>query len=184
MPLPIQTERLRLRPYTLADEAALFKVFADPYARTFYPQMADLLKVRDWIEWNLRNYYEFGFGLWAMELKADGDLIGDCGLTYQDSEGGKELEIGYHVIARERGKGYATDAARTCLDFGFTHTTCESVCSIVKPSNTASSLVAARIHSRRREFIRKDHPAVLFYTLRADWDKQRRPLLPSGSERP
>jgi len=73
-------------------------VFADPYARRFYPQMADRANVRAWIEWNLRNYAEFGFGLWAMQLKETGQFIGDTGLTYQDVEGRRELEIGYHVM--------------------------------------------------------------------------------------
>ena len=78
---PPKTERLRLRPYTLAGEAGLSDVFADPDARTFYPEMSDSAKVRAWIEWNLRNYDEFGFGLWALELKVSRELIGDCGLT-------------------------------------------------------------------------------------------------------
>jgi len=49
----LRTERLRLRAYTTADEAELFEVFADPYARRFYPEMADRANVRAWIEWNL-----------------------------------------------------------------------------------------------------------------------------------
>jgi ribosomal-protein-alanine N-acetyltransferase len=170
----IETERLRLRPYRLADEAVLFQVFADPYARRFYPEMEDPSRVRAWIEWNLRNYEEFGFGLWAMELKAEGRFIGDCGLTYQDVEGRRELEIGYHVLASERGKGYATEAARSCLDFGFTRTSCDLVCSIVRPSNQASSAVGARIHAARRDFVKKGESAVLFYTLREAWEAMRK----------
>ena len=168
-----QTERLRLRKYTIADEAELFEVFGDPYARTFYPEMMDRAKVRGWIEWSLRNYEEFGFGLWALELKSDGRFIGDCGPTYQDVEGRPELEIGYHILERERGKGYATEAARACLDFGFTRTSCESICSVVRPANTASCTVAGRIHTARREFIKKGEPAILFYTPRGDWEAQR-----------
>lgn len=84
-----------------------------------YPQMQDRANVRGWIEWNLRNYEEFGFGLWAMELKETGAFIGDCGLTYQEVEGERELEIGYHVLGTERGRGYATEAARACLNYGF-----------------------------------------------------------------
>ncbi len=168
-----QTERLRLRAYTITDEAELFDLFADPYARRFYPEMEDRAKVRSWIEWNLRNYDEFGFGLWAMEIKADGRFIGDCGLTYQEVEDRRELEIGYHVIERERGKGYATEGARICLDFGFTHTSCESICSIVRPSNTASCTVAGRIHTARREFRKGGRPALLFYTTRRDWEALR-----------
>jgi [ribosomal protein S5]-alanine N-acetyltransferase len=168
-----QTKRLRLRAYTTADEAGLFEVFADRYARSFYPEMSDRAKVRAWIEWNLRNYEEFGFGLWAMELEADSQFVGDCGLTYQNVEGRRELEIGYHVSERERGKGYATEAARACLDFGFAHTSCESICSIVRPWNTASCAVAARVHATRREFTRGGKPALLFYTKRNQWEGLR-----------
>jgi len=168
-----ETARLRLRPYILDDESALYEVFADPYARTFYPEMADRDKVRKWIEWNLRNYDEFGFGLWAVELKVSGEFIGDCGLTYQDVEGERELEVGYHVVQRERGKGYATEAARACLDFGFNRTPCESICSIVRPSNIASCAVAARIHTERREFMKGGSIAVLYSTTRLDWQDRR-----------
>ena len=110
-----ETERLRFRPFTFADEPALFEVFADPYARAFYPEMSDRSKVQAWIEWNLRNYLEFGFGLWALELKSSGEFIGDCGLTHQEVEGQSELEIGYHILLRERGKGYATEADRAAM---------------------------------------------------------------------
>lgn len=146
----------------------LFDVFADPVARTFYPRMADPAQVRAWIEWNLRHYEEFGFGLWALERKDTGAFLGDCGLTYREVEGRSELEIGYHVIERERRKGYATEAARVCLDFGFEHTTCQSICSIVHPANTASRAVAARVHTACREIVRNGEPALLFYTDRSE----------------
>jgi RimJ/RimL family protein N-acetyltransferase len=147
----------------------LFDVFADPYARTFYPDMVDPAKVRAWIEWNLRNYEEFGYGLWALERKASGEFIGDCGLTWQDVEGRNELEIGYHVLERYRGKGYATEAARCCLELGFQQTPCSLICSIVRPANIASCKVAGRIHAARREFMKRAAPAYLFYTTREEW---------------
>ena len=166
----VETERLRLRPYTVADEAAVFEMFADDAARRFYPEMVSLEKARSWIEWNLRNYAQYGFGLWAMELKASGEFAGDCGLTYQDVEEKSELEIGYHLAARHRGKGYATEAARACLDFGFRYTACASICSIVRPGNAASCAVAGRVHRARREFVKNGHAALLFYTTREDWE--------------
>jgi len=169
----LQTERLRLRRYTAADQPAVFDLFADAYSRRWYPEMADPAKVRAWIEWNLRNYDQFGFGLWALELKVDGRFLGDCGLTYQDVEGLRQLEIGYHVLESERRHGYATEAARACLDFGFTRTSDESICSIVAPANTASSAVAARVHSGRREFLKKGRAALLFWTTRHQWETRR-----------
>lgn len=165
----LETERLRLRRYTTDDELALYEVFADEDAREFYPQMVDRSNVRRWIDWNLRNYEEFGFGLWAVELKEAGKFIGDCGLTYQDVGGRKELEIGYHIIRRERCKGYATEAARACLDYGFRHTSNECICSIVRPANAASCRVAERVHLERREFLKDGRPMFLYYTPRAAW---------------
>lgn len=164
-----ETERLWFRPYVLADEVALFEVFADEDARTFYPEMADSANVRRWIEWNLRNYDEFGFGLWAIERKDTGAFIGDCGLTYQEVEGKNELEIGYHVVAPERRKGLATEAALACLDYGFTHTSADAICSIVSPANVASWAVAARIHTSWRTFTKKGTPTLLFFTPRSTW---------------
>jgi hypothetical protein len=79
---------------------------------------------------------------------------------------------------RERGKGNATEAARACLDFGFTCTACESICSIVRPSNVFSCAVAAPIHTVRRELIRvlirREPPALIFFTTRRDWEDRRR----------
>jgi RimJ/RimL family protein N-acetyltransferase len=151
-PAAPECERLRLRPYRLDDEAALYQVFGDPYACTFYPEMEDAANVRRWIVWNLRNYAEHGFGLWALEREDSGAFIGDCGLTWQEVEGGRELEIGWHVLASERGRGYATEAARACLDFGFERAPAASICSIVRPANSASRRVAGRIHAECREF--------------------------------
>ena len=135
--------------------------------------MVDRAKVRAWIEWNLRNYDEFGFGLRAMELKVDDQFVGDCGVTYQDVEAQREFEIGDHLIEGERGKGFATEASHACLESGFTRTSCVSICSIVRPSNTASCAVAARVHTTRREFMKGGQATLLFYTTRHEWEALR-----------
>jgi ribosomal-protein-alanine N-acetyltransferase len=180
MPLEVlTTRRLRLRRYSPADEAALYEVFADPYARRFYPEMEDPANVRGWIQWNLRNYETYGFGLWAMERRESPVLIGDCGLTLQEVEGSKELEIGYHVVLRERGNGFASEAALACLEFGFQHTEWRSICSIVRPANEASRAVASRIHAGCREITRRGRPALLYYTTRAEWERRADAAAPS-----
>jgi len=160
----IETERLSLRRYTLADLDALCEVFSDSYARRFYPEMLARERVLGWIEWNLRNYEETGFGLWAMEPRGETRLIGDCGLTYQEVEGRRELEIGYHLHEGERGKGYATEAARACLAYAFRELDVPLVCSIVAPENTASCAVAGRVHRSRKDFVKAGRPAIFFFT--------------------
>ena len=167
--VPPETARLRFRHYTLADEQPLFEVFADSDARGFYPEMDENANVRGWIAWNLRNYEKFGFGLWAVEIASTGQFIGDCGLTYQDVEGKPELEIGYHILHAERRKGYATEAAQACLRYAVDHIPCDQVCSIVRPDNTASVTVAARVHTASREVDYNSRRALVFFTTRDDW---------------
>lgn len=160
----IHTERLRLRRYTPDDADPLFEVFADPYARRFYPRMADRDMVADWIALNLRNYDDFGFGLWAVEPLGEARLIGDCGLTWQPVEGKKLLEIGYHIHAAERGRGFATEAAKAALTHARDRIGANFVCSIVHPDNTASGTVAGRVHSHRREYRNAGEARLLYYT--------------------
>ena len=163
------TDRLRFRPYMLGDLEAAFGMFADDDARAYYPQMAEPEHVQGWIEWNLRNYKEHGFGLWALELRTSGEFVGDCGLTFQEVEGRQELEVGYHIVHSHRRQGLASEAARASLDYGFSNTHSTMVCSIVSVSNVASRQVAERVHTHWRRFMKNDQQMLLFYTPRAFW---------------
>jgi RimJ/RimL family protein N-acetyltransferase/uncharacterized protein YndB with AHSA1/START domain len=161
----IETARLILRAYTHADLEPLRAVFADAYARRFYPLMGEAEKLAGWIDWNLANYARYGVGLWALELRSEpGRLVGDCGLTYQDVEGRRELELGWHLLESERGRGYATEAARACLDYAFERSLAPMICSIVDPDNVASRAVAGRVHAACREFIKGERTMLLYYT--------------------
>jgi ribosomal-protein-alanine N-acetyltransferase len=87
----LETQRLQLREMTLDDLDALHVLFSDPVAMQFYPRPFDRDMTVGWINWNLRNYAQHGFGLWAVMHKEDGRLIGDCGLTIQQVDGVGEL---------------------------------------------------------------------------------------------
>ena len=177
-PCVLTTGRLGLRRYVAADAPALFDVFADPYAARFYPAMSDPQRIQKWIDWNLRNYEEHGFGLWAVERLADGLFIGDAGLTMQTIEGTPRHEIGYHIHVDHRGQGYATEAARACLDFGFAAVGASFICSAVHPENAASATVATRIHADRREFEWHSGRFLLFSTTAGQWGAKSEPSRP------
>lgn len=146
---PPQTSRLRLRELVPDDAAALFAVFADPLARSFYPGMAAHAGAEAWIERNLRRYAEHGFGLWALLLRESGELVGDCGLTFQELEGREELEVGWHVRADLRGRGLASEAGRACRDWALERTPEPQVISLVHVDNAASAAVARKVHAAR-----------------------------------
>lgn len=166
---PADTARLRFRPLSDGDCNLLFEMFADPEARRFYPQMAEMEKVTGWVDWNLENYREHGMGLWAVERRDTGDFVGDCGLTLQDAGGEARLEVGYHVTLAQRGNGFASEAARAAMAFGFANTNADSICSIVAPDNVASIRVATRVHQRKSAFVNgKGHARLLFETNRGE----------------
>lgn len=140
----LETARLRLRPLTLEDVPALQAVLGDPAAMEWYPAPFDRTGVENWIKRNLDRYEHDGFGLWAMVLKATGEMIGDCGCTTQEMEGKKAIEIGYHVRQDLWGNGYATEAARASMDYAFNKLGALRVISMIRPENTNSRRVAEK----------------------------------------
>jgi [ribosomal protein S5]-alanine N-acetyltransferase len=147
-----QTDRLILRELTPDDVDSLLEVLGDPIAMEHYPAPKTRAETEDWIAWARGSYQQNGFGLWAVERSLDGVFLGDCGPMLQPVEGELVPEIGYHIVQREWGRGYATEAAIACRDlvlgeFGF-----ERVVSIVAPENLASRRVAEKVHHTMREF--------------------------------
>lgn len=140
----LDTLRLSLREFIPGDADALALVLSDPETMRYYPAPFDRTGVEEWIARNCRRYAKDGHGLWAMVLKANGELIGDCGLTVQDVDGTTEVEIGYHVRRDHWGKGLATEAARACRDYGFANLPVERLISIIRPENLPSRRVAEK----------------------------------------
>ena len=79
----IKTDRLLLREMDENDYDALYAVLADSDIMQHYPYTFDETRVRGWISRNIERYQIFGFGLWAVCLRENGEMIGDCGLTMQ-----------------------------------------------------------------------------------------------------
>ena len=138
----IETERLLLREMTEEDFHALYKVLADSDIMQHYPYVFDENKVRNWILKNIERYRVFGFGLWAVCLKATGEMIGDCGLTMQLINGQIKPEIGYHIRCDKQRQGYAKEAAIAVRDWTFHNTPFNIVYSYMKHINAPSYKIA------------------------------------------
>jgi RimJ/RimL family protein N-acetyltransferase len=143
VPLPIETPRLVIRSFTLQDAAALHdRVFGDPEAMKFIPRGASpsVDRTRASVERFMRHERENGFGLWAVELKETGELIGDCGLFLVHGVG-PEVEVAYHFGKQWWNRGYATEAASACLAFGFKECHLIEIIAICFPEHLASRRV-------------------------------------------
>lgn len=91
----LETDRLYLRALCQSDYKALCKILQDKDVMYAYEHAFSDEEVEAWLQNQLRRYRENGFGLWAVILKENEELIGQCGLTLQATPHGKVLEIGY-----------------------------------------------------------------------------------------
>lgn len=102
-------------------------------------------EVTQWLQNQLRRYAEHGFGLWAVVLRGTGEMIGQCGLTWQEDGSGRPvLEVGYLFQKAFWHNGYAAEAAIACKEYAFERLGAQVVCSIIRDNNLPSQKVALR----------------------------------------
>jgi RimJ/RimL family protein N-acetyltransferase len=146
----LETERLRLREFRESDIDAMATIFADedvprfitpngqPQGREFaWRVMTNLTG-----HWTLR-----GFGMWALEEKATGRLVGYAGPNFPETWPGQE--IGWTVGRDFWGKGYASEAARKALIYARDTLKWPRVIHVIDPANLRSIAVAERLGSKR-----------------------------------
>jgi ribosomal-protein-alanine N-acetyltransferase len=139
------TDRLRLRPYRPDDALLMFAVFGDRDVMRYSQSGADptLESTAARIQKLIDHQDKFGFSLWVVELRATGEILGDCGL--KQLEDGPEIEVGYRFAKAHWGKGYATEAAAACVRYGFEQLKLPRIVAVVEPPNTASRGVLEKI---------------------------------------
>ena len=144
---PILTsERLTLSELTPADAAFILELVNEP---DFIANIRDA-GVRSeadavgYIESGPRaSYAQHGFGLWRIDERASGQPVGICGLLKRDWL--DDPDIGYAVLERFRGRGYAVEAARAVMDWGRREKGLRRIVAITSPGNEASGAVLNRI---------------------------------------
>ena len=108
-------------------------------------------ETQKWLDWQRTLYREKGYGLWAVILKENGAMIGQCGLTMQTWKDQRVLEIEYLFNRSYWHKGYATEAAKACKEYAFKILKAPEVCSIIRDTNIASQNVAIRNGMKKKD---------------------------------
>ncbi|MDL2225351.1 GNAT family N-acetyltransferase, partial [Eubacteriales bacterium OttesenSCG-928-M02] len=124
-------------------------------------------------------YENHGFGLWAMVDKDTGQMVGQMGLTLQNTDKGQELEIGYLLKRKHWKKGYAIEGAMGVRDYAFDVLGAERVTSIIRENNLASRKVAERNGMQvERSFIKHykgvDMPHIVYAMIPADREAMKK----------
>ncbi|MFN3388768.1 MAG: GNAT family N-acetyltransferase [Allosphingosinicella sp.] len=121
---------------------------------------------------------ERGFTFWAVERKADGELLGFCGLKLADDPGTAVEglhEVGWRLREDAWGQGYAKEAAAASLDYAFSRLGAERVVALTVEANAPSWGLMKRLGMERREDLDYQGPAwadgaVIVYEMkRARW---------------
>lgn len=140
----LEAKRLILREMTQDDLPALQGILQDEETMYAYNGAFDEAETQAWLDRQLSRYAQYGFGLWAVVLKESGGMIGQCGLTMQPWRGDEVLEVGYLFNRAFWHHGYATEAARGCMEYAFDRLGAREVCSIIRETNLPSRRVAER----------------------------------------
>jgi len=166
----LETARLRLRQFRESDLDAWASLTGDAETMRFIGNGRPYDRDQAWrsIGYLLGHWQIRGYGLWAAEEKATGELVGRIGL-YRP-EGWPGLEVGWLVARPRWGEGLATEGARAALEHAFTAVGAERVISAILPENAASIRVAEKIGERYVELRQlQGHRVAIYAMSRDEW---------------
>jgi len=144
MKIILETERLILREMTQDDFSSISKHLQDEEVMYAYEHKFSDAEIQEGLDKQFQRYKNDGFGIWAVILKENNELIGQCGLSMQPCGDREVLEIGYIFQKAYWHKGYATEAAIACREYAFEKLNADEVFSIIRDNNIASQNVAKR----------------------------------------
>ncbi len=153
MTIHIETPRLILRELRPEDDHGMFELDSNPAVLTYLggaPQ-TDIEQSREVIRFVQSQYENYGIGRFAMVLKDTNEFMGWAGLKYVTESINDHInyhDIGYRLIERYWGKGYATEAARASLDYGFHELNLDKIYGITMSDNYASQAILQKIGLR------------------------------------
>lgn len=150
LPEPILTTgRLSLSELTPSDAPFILELVNEPdfIANIRDSGVRDEADAGGYIETGPRaSYAQHGFGLWRIDDRATGAPVGICGLLKRDWL--DEPDVGFAVLERFRGVGYASEATRAALEWGRREKGLGRIVAIVSPHNAASAAVLEKAGMR------------------------------------
>lgn len=147
----LETERLILRPLRLADLGPLHDVYADREVMRYvgagdaFSESIEESERR--LQRAIEHHEQHGFGMWAVTSRETGTVMGDCGL-FLSAQRGPEVELAFRLGKPYWGRGFATEAARAWLEYGFSELALERILAVTHEENVASRRVLEKIGMR------------------------------------
>lgn len=158
----LETERLLLRHWRAADLDDFTAMSADPQVMEFFVPLDGPAACEAWAARLEAHWREHGFGRWVVELPGEASFIGVIGLAWIPYEAHftPAVEIAWRLARAHWGRGYATEAARAAIDYGFGKLGLDEIIAVTVPANRRSRRVMERlgmVHDPDDDY---DHPNV------------------------
>lgn len=164
----LRTQRLVLRHWRDADLEPFAALNADPEVMRYFPAALGREESDRLANWARAAILRDGWGLWAVEVTGGPSFIGFVGLNKArfDAPFTPAVEVGWRLAHDQWGKGYATEAARAALSFGFEELQLDEIVSFTAAVNDRSRRVMERLGMVRNPTEDFDHPRVTDGPLR------------------
>jgi ribosomal-protein-alanine N-acetyltransferase len=156
----IETPRLVLREWKESDAQPYIALNGDRIAMEFFPSIKTQAETLEQIERLKRFIGEHGYGFFAVERKDNNQFIGFTGLSHPgfEAEFTPCVEVGWRLSRENWGQGFATEAAKACLHFGFDELGLDTIYAFTSIHNIRSENVMRKIGMIKECYF--DHPLI------------------------
>ena len=145
-----KTERLILREILPEDRDGMFELDSDPMVHQYLGNkpVKSIEEVDEIIAFVRQQYDDYGIGRWAVIEKSSGNFVGWSGLKREQIEvnGYRDYyDLGYRLIRKYWGNGYATESAQAALAYGFNHLNLPKIYAAADIANKASNAILTKL---------------------------------------
>lgn len=171
----LETNRLILREWRPDDFEDYAAMCADKEVMHFLGGVQERGDAWRSMAGSIGHWHMRGYGMWVVTDKTDGSFLGRIGLV--NPEGWPSLEVGWGLVGRAQGKGYATEAAAAAMRYGFLTQPVDKLISSIDPDNVASQAVAKRLGETKgeRTYLRirgEEFPVDIWSITRGEWQRR------------
>ena len=170
------TSRLHFRAIKESDFDTWLQFFKDPITREHWkgefgqPES----ECRKWYDKQFHRYQNDLGGMNALIEKVSGNLVGHCGIALLNIDHKWEFEIGYSLLPRYWGQGFAIEAALKCRDFAFENNFSDSIISIISHTNVPSQKVALKNGmTNTKSTVYAENDVFIYRITKTDWEDMK-----------
>jgi len=161
----LETERLWLAPFSRGDESILHQLFIDPFIRKYL--WDDVLltpeQSQEVLETNIRHFEQDQWGLWKIQDKDTGKVMGFTGLWYFFDE--PQPQLLYGILEKYTSQGYASEAASQIIEYAFDTLSFKYLIAAMDAPHKVSQKLAQRIGMSFYEEKVEEGKSTIFYKI-------------------